>query len=287
MAVFCLPDELIGFYKKNIEYVTVHAVDPDKRRYEIEGEAPKHYIDIDHYNSKDPFEIMPKRWTDAVVTYSKDTLLAYGILPWNITWQLRYLTDAFKSKNKAKILKYSADLGHYVADAHVPLHCTENYNGQMTGQKGIHAFWESRIPEMLADSFNYFIGKAYYINDPLDEAWKIIQESFSKKDSVLSLEKVLNKKFPQDKKYAYEQRGQSTVKTYSKEYTIAYNRLLHNMVERCMRKAILKVACFWYTAWVNAGKPDLMSLENEKIESTDKIELVKDNTNIKTREHEH
>ena len=64
MAVFTLPPDMMVFYKKNIEYVTDHAVDPDKRRYSTEGEAARHYIDIDHYvhNGEDPFEVMPKKW---------------------------------------------------------------------------------------------------------------------------------------------------------------------------------------------------------------------------------
>ena len=39
MAVFTLPPEMIAFYKKNIEYLTEHAVDPDKRRYATRHEA--------------------------------------------------------------------------------------------------------------------------------------------------------------------------------------------------------------------------------------------------------
>ena len=57
-AVFTLPEQLIGFYKKNIDYLTEHSVDADKRRYAIKEEAPRHYIDIDYYG-EDPFGIMP------------------------------------------------------------------------------------------------------------------------------------------------------------------------------------------------------------------------------------
>lgn len=83
MAVFTLPPEMIGFYKKNIEFVTEHAVDPDKRRYAVEGEAQRHFIDLDHYVNKNEniFEIMPKKWADAVSKYTEDTLQTYGIVP--------------------------------------------------------------------------------------------------------------------------------------------------------------------------------------------------------------
>ena len=40
---------------------------------------------------------------------------------------------------------FSAIIGHYVADAHVPLHAVLNYNGQLTGQTGIHNRWEDEL----------------------------------------------------------------------------------------------------------------------------------------------
>ena len=94
-------------------------------------------------------------------------------------------------ENFDRILSLSSDLGHYIADAHVPLHTTENYNGQLTNQKGIHGFWESRIPEISAEEYDYLLGTAVYVADPLKEAWRIVKESNSAVDSVLKFEKEL------------------------------------------------------------------------------------------------
>jgi len=278
MAVFSLPPEMIGFYKSNIEYLTAHAVDPDKRRYAAKGEAPRHYIDIDHYakDGENPFETMPRRWRDAVEKYSEDTLQAYGIVPWHIASVTNWLTNAFKEKNAKRILQLSADLGHYIADAHVPLHTTKNYNGQMTGQKGIHGLWESRIPELTADGFDYLVGRAKYIESPLEAAWKIVEESHAYVDSVLLIEKALTRSFPTDQKYAFESRGQSTVKQYSRSFAMAYNNRMGNMVESRMRKAIAMVGNLWYTAWVNAGQPDmdelLLGVDKEKLRAQEETE---------------
>ncbi len=260
MAVFTLPADMIGFYKLNIEYITEHAVDPDKRRYAIEQEAPRHYIDLDHYGNH-PFDSVPKRWVDAVKKYSEDTLNAYGIVPWWIDKMLLRLTEAFKEKSPSKILKLSADIGHYIGDAHVPLHCTENYNGQLTNQAGIHGFWESRLPELYGEGYDYFLGRAEYIEKPLDKIWEVIRESFNAKDSVLLFEAELNSRFSQDRKYSFEQRGNATMRVYSKEYSEAYNKMLDEMVERRLRSSILTVGSFWMTAWVNAGQPDLDNLK--------------------------
>lgn len=256
MSIFGLPPEMIGFYKKHIVYITEHAVDPDKRRYTSATEAPCHYIDLDHYGIN-PFDSIPKYWKKAVAKFSEDTLRAYGIVPWHIEKVLYKLTNAFKEENLNQILHLSADLGHYVADAHVPLHTTENYNGQMTNQKGIHAFWESRIPELNADNYNYFVGKVHYIDKPIDKIWEAVRDSHLAKDSVLLFEEKLNSKFPVDKKYSYEHKGKVLTKVYSREYTQEYDKMLHGMVERRMRAAISMVGSLWYTAWVNAGQPDL------------------------------
>ena len=106
-AVFTLPEELVGFYKKHIDHLTEHAVDADKRRYAIKEEAPRHYIDIDHYG-ENPFQEMPKKWSDAVEKFSEDTLLAYGIVPWHIQTIYNRLIIAFEEKNINFILKNSA-----------------------------------------------------------------------------------------------------------------------------------------------------------------------------------
>ena len=213
-AVFTLPEELVGFYKKHIDHLTEHAVDADKRRYAIKEEAPRHYIDIDHYGNK-PFEVMPRKWQDAVEKFSEDTLLAYGIVPWHIQTVYSRLVIAFEERDIDYILKNSADLGHYVSDAHVPLHTTENYNGQLTNQKGIHAFWESRLPELFANDYDYLVGTAEYQYSALDVAWQAVESSFNALDSVLLFDKELSLEFEQDKQYSYEKRGSKKIKVKS------------------------------------------------------------------------
>ncbi len=276
LAVFTLPPGMIGFYKKHIEFIAEHAVDPDKRRYAIEDEAARHFIDIDNYtlNNENAFENIPKKWNDAVKKYSEDTLKNHGIVPWHIDLMVIRLTKAFKEEKTDQILKYSAELGHYIADAHVPLHTTKNYNGQLTNQKGIHGFWESRLPELYFSNYDNFVGRATYIENPLETAWSAVKTSFYAKDSVLEFEALLNKSFPPDKKYSIENRGNTSVKVYSQDYSFEYDKLLNGMVERRFRDAVKTVGDLWYTSWVNAGQPDLNCLDDKKvIQEMEKISL--------------
>lgn len=262
LAVFSLPPEMMPLFKEKIEYLTEHAVDPDKRRYAIKDEAQRHFIDLDHY-CVFPCSDFPKRWGDAVQKYSEDTLNAYGIVPWHIQIMMDRLTYAFKSKDKNRILKCAADLGHYVADAHVPLHTSENYNGQLTNQVGIHGFWESRVPELLGENYDYLVGRAQYVKRPNDFIWNIILQSHQALDTVLSFDRKLKEQFPADQIYSYEMRGDITVKVYSEAYTKAYNKMMGDLVERRMRASILNVGSIWYTCWVNAGQPNLGKLEDK------------------------
>ncbi|MGI8584034.1 MAG: zinc dependent phospholipase C family protein, partial [Chitinophagaceae bacterium] len=184
-AVFLLPPEMMVLYKPNIQFLSDHSVDPDKRRYGIAAEAPRHYIDIDYYGAY-PYTALPRKWEDAIEKFSEDTIQANGIVPWWIPLMQQRLTTAFKEKNQAKILKLSAEIGHYIADAHVPLHASSNHDGQNTNQRGIHSFWESRVPELLAESeFDFMIGKATYIADVPKYTWSRVLESAAAVDTVL------------------------------------------------------------------------------------------------------
>ena len=282
---------MISFYKKNIQFITDHAVDPDKRRSVVKNEAANHYLDIDYYG-KYPYLELPRRWDMAITKYSIDTIRKKGILPWNIQIMLLRLTNAFKKKDYLKILKTSADIGHYIADAHVPLHTNSNHNGQLTNQMGIHAFWESRVPELLAEKkFNFYIGKALYIKNPVEFIWENILESAQAADSVLCMERELSDSFTNDKKYSFELRNKIIIKQYSSAYTIAYNNKLNGMVERRMRKSIFSIASLWYTAWVDAGQPDLEKLSDRNLtkEETTQFDELDDawkNSKSNYKEHE-
>lgn len=282
LAVFTLPPEMITFYKQNIVYITENSINPDKRRYAVEGEAPKHYIDIDIYGDSAIYK-MPRNWNDAVAKYTEDTLMAYGINPWWVNKMKYQLTEAFKRMDAKSILRISADLGHYIADGNVPLHTTHNYNGQATNQRGIHGFWESRLPELYSDEYDYFVGVAEYVKNPQLRAWQGITAAHLALDSVLKFEKELTNKFAEDKKYGFEERNGITVRVYSKEFSKAYHDALAGQVERRMRAAIKMIGDFWYTSWVDAGQPNIDLILDFKYSEQDKLEMQEENNKWKQK----
>jgi hypothetical protein len=94
LAVFTLPVEMIGFYKKNIQYISEAAVNPDRRRYAIPEEAPRHYIDLDEYGDSAATKL-PRYWKQAVEKYGEDSLMKHGIVPWHIN---HHLTQVFRMR---------------------------------------------------------------------------------------------------------------------------------------------------------------------------------------------
>jgi hypothetical protein len=252
-AVYALPPGIGEFYKQNVVFITLHAVDPDLRKHSNEKEGSLHYLDVDHYDLKHPFDSLPMHWKDAVQKYSEDTLHAYGTLPWAIVENYYFLVKAFKDKDKERIIKLSADIGHYAADACVPLHVTENYDGQMTKQKGIHKLWETQIPERYSESYAIDMVVAGYIPDPLKHTWTILQHSYALSVRVLANDKKLRAQFLKDQ--VYHIHSGKKQKVFSKEYVAAYNESISGMVEAQMVASIKLVSGLWYSAWVEAGQP--------------------------------
>ena len=187
-----------------------------------------------------------------------DTMTQHGVLPYHLIATQRRLTQAFERGNIERALQLSAEIGHYIGDATVPLHTTENYNGQLTGQRGIHAFWESRLPELFAETeYDVLVGRARYIEDPTDFYFELVAESHRHVDSVLLIEADLRRTVPEDRQACYEERLGRIVRVQCAGFAKAYSDRLDGMVEARFRRAIRAVGSAWYTAWVDAGQPDL------------------------------
>ena len=259
LAVFTLPVEMMPFFKKHINYLTDNAVNPDKRRYAVVGEAPRHFIDLDAYADTSS-TTLPRYYKEATERYGADTLALHGIVPWQIQLTKYQLTEAFKQRDVRRILRVAADLGHYIADANVPLHTTRNYNGQLTGQQGIHGFWESRLPELFSTEYDFLTGQAEYVYSPQKTAWRAVFRANAALDSVLRFERQLTNELGEKRKFGFEERNGITTKTYSSDFSQRYHHHLRGQVERQMRASVKMVGDFWYTCWVDAGQPDMRTL---------------------------
>ena len=272
-AVFALPVEMRMFFYNHIDYITEESTVPDLRKYTLndKAEGPRHFINIEGME-KMPFDSLPATMKDALAKYDEKTLQKMGILPWYIQDMMDKLTKAFKDKRKTEILFLAADLGHYLGDANMPLHTSLNHDGQFTDQKGIHSFFEAQLPEYFGENYNYKLDNAVYLPDVSTATWNVIRHSNSLVDSLLLIERNVKAGFAKEKIYKMDSSGNILknkfgLSTHSFEYAEAYHKALNGMVEKQIRHAAQDAADFWYTAWVNAGKPDLNDLDPVELTS--------------------
>ena len=266
-AIFALPQDMQRFYYNHIDFITESAVMPDLRRAIINdiNESPRHFIDIEDFG-KNPFNSFPETMKEASAKYGNAFLKKTGYLPWHIQTLTEKLTAAFKRKNKSEILFISSELSHYIADAHQPLHTSSNYDGQLTNQQGVHALWESAIPQKFGSDYNFKTDTARYITDIPAETWKIIRQSHSLVKQLLLAEKKMRNSFTSNNMYKKNSSGETVMfynsPVFSDEYATQFHKALNGMVQQQLRLSIFEVSCFWYTAWVNGGRPDLISLDD-------------------------
>lgn len=287
-AVMALPKPLQTFFYNHIDFITQESTVPDLRRNVLndKNEPPRHYFDMENFG---PVETFPKTMEEAKLKYDDKFLNKNGILPWYIQDMMTKLTKAFKDKRKNEILFLAGDLGHYIADAHMPLHTSDNHDGQNTNQKGIHSLWESRLPELFVKDYKLNATEGKYLENVDQATWDIIFDTHSLVAPLLAADKKLRIATAENKMYVTDASG-NTVKNkyngllYSDEYAGKFHTELNGMVEKQMKKAITATASFWYTAWVNAGKPDLSNLDANELTKRNKKGLKHDSKLFKKGE---
>src|SRR5215203_3029098 len=152
-----LPAQLRPLFEKRRAFIVERAIDPDLwRNVGWDQEPPNHFLDLDHERfGPFPFDALPRDYSLAVQKFGKEFIDEQGTLTWSTAEFFGRLQREFESLTRQpppgyvldNIALYSAVLAHYVSDGHVPLHAVVNYNGQLTGQEGLHSRWEAELFE--------------------------------------------------------------------------------------------------------------------------------------------
>jgi hypothetical protein len=279
-AVMALPKPMQTFFYNHVDFITQESTVPDLRKYTLrdKAEGPRHYMDMENFGA---VESIPLPFEETKKKYDEKFLADNGILPWYIQEVMTKLTTAFKNKRKTEILFLAADLAHYIGDANMPLHTSANHDGQLTNQKGSHSMFESRMPEMFGKNYNFYTGEAKYIDNVEKAIWDMVKDSHSQVEPLLLIDRKLRATFTQETLYEKDEKGNIAKNKYgdliySKEYVTQLHTAFNGMVESQMRKAIVATANFWYTAWVDAGKPDLDGLDSKELTARNKKNLKND-----------
>ncbi len=239
-AVDTLPPPIRHFFEANRQFLIEHANDPNEWMKKDIYERKRHYIYLDKYGIF-PYLDLPHVFKDATFKHGTRRINRDGLLPWHVGEYSLRLTNAFKTQNWEDAKLAAAALGHYVADTRNPLSTTQNYDGQLVGQSGL----EERFGTILIDRYQGFMmfrpAPASKVDDPTEYAFQSVLEANSWVNQVL----------------LGDWRARLGLSRYDEEY---FDRLHANVgviAARELNNAAHDAGSYWYTAWLNAGRPPL------------------------------
>ncbi len=228
----------LEFFNTWADSLAAHASDADYRKSWDPDEAPRHYIDIDNYPEFIATGTIPQSFDSLVAIHGLSFVMDQGILPWAIINTADSLELAFENNDMHHAMLKAADLGHYIADSHQPLHITRNYDGQYTNQNGVHSRYETHMIDDFQNEIVYDGDSLQYIDNMPDFVFNMIYDNYQYVDSVLYADSVAQ---------AFAGNHNSTT-YYNKFWELAKNFTIG-----LFKKASYRIACVIYTEWINAG----------------------------------
>jgi hypothetical protein len=237
-----LPASIRPFFAASQASLVEHAIDPDLwRTAGWEAEPPRHFLDMDAYGPY-PFTTLPHAQADAIRQYGRDFVEKNGTLPWRTEEIYGKLVEAFRqdgpySRNNIKF--FSAWLCHYVADAHVPFHAAQNYDGQLTGQWGIHARFEAELFERYRTRLRPTPGPPVPVPNPLEFVFGTLTESFTFVQPLLDADKA----------------AAAGRELYDDAYFTLFFRKAGPILEKRLADSIRDSVSIIMAAWKEAGSP--------------------------------
>lgn len=239
-AVQTLPAEARVFFEANRQFLIDHANDPDEWTKKDRYEAKHHYIYLDKYGLF-PFLNLPHSFHSAVERYGSGRVNRDGVLPWHVGEYSLRLTNALKNRNWEEAKLDAAALGHYVADARDPMNTTQNSNGQLTGQTGLAARFGTRLLDRYTNFFMFRPEDAIKIDDPTEYAFQICLEAHTWADQIILADR----------------RSLEGLRGYGDDYFDRFYTQVGTTAMRELNGAAHDAGSFWYTAWLNAGRPEM------------------------------
>jgi len=244
-----LPPELKPLFEKRRAFIIERSIDPDLwRNVGWESEPPNHFLDMDHEAfGPYPFAALPRDYADAVQKFGREFIHRQGLLPWRTAEFYGRLQREFESLTRTpppgyaldNIVLYAAVLTHYVTDGHVPLHAVVNYNGQLTGQDGVHSRWESELFERHRGSLKVSPPPMTPVTVPRDAMFDILLASNRAAANVLDSDRA----------------AAAGREFYDEAYFAAFAAGTLGTLERRLNDSIAAAAAFITGAWQQAGRP--------------------------------
>jgi hypothetical protein len=239
------PEE-IKYLKAWEPVLAAHGSDPDFRKKDDKTEFVRHFIDIDNYEDFNKNHRIETDFEKACLKYGRAKVIKEGTLPWTTDSVYKALVNDFKSKNWKQAAMTAAFLGHYVGDGHMPLHVTANYDGESTGQKGIHRRYEETMIDRYIDQIQFRKGNC----KPVKEIKSFVFAYLYKNNSNVNL---------------LLQADKDALKTAGGQYNDSYYSGLWDRTREItlslLEESSKTLARLIYSAWKEAGKPMIPKLQ--------------------------
>ncbi len=232
----------IHFLQEWAPFLGDHASDADQRKKTDHNEFVKHFIDMDIYDDFVKAHKIAENFDTACTQYGKEKVMKNGTLPWVTDSTYEALVHNFKTGSWEQAELTAADLGHYVADGYMPLHITANYNGQLSGQKGIHSRYESNMINQYIDSIRFKHAQIHRVKKIKNYIFNYLYANYSYVAILLQADST-----------AFEMAGKQYNDVYYQKLWAKTNVFTNKLLEESSKT----LSRFIYTAWLEAGKPKM------------------------------
>ncbi len=246
-AIDILPAEIKPFFVAHRDELVYRAIDPDTWRTAGWEEDPNHFVNFGAPELGRSGTDMPRDYTAALQRFGEATLKRLGTLPWREAEMFGNLQRAFESFARGNgyaaqdIVLFAAAASHYVQDGAQPLHAANNYDGQLTGQRGVHARFEAELFERFESRLVLTPAPPKAFASPRDFAFDELLGSFRRVDELLKAD--------------MEAIGDKD--TYDDAYFDAFFTKVKPLLEERLSAAITATASVIVSAWEQAGRPSL------------------------------
>lgn len=237
-----VPDEMAPF-REFSRPMAFPSIFPDLWRLSDPTEAPRHYFEPDRL--PDGFDLLglSSNRIEAFRTQIPERPDVIGIAPWTVIHLMGDMTESMRTNDWTWAARCGAALSHYLADLHMPLHCTRNYNGQETGQHGVHSRFESDMTKAFVQYRDFSPAPAVYLDDPFRAILGWTAESAAVVPDILRADVIATRA--------------ADGRTDTEPYYLKLWELTGDIVLERLSAAAGNLSSIWYTAWVNAGRPPI------------------------------
>jgi hypothetical protein len=239
-AVDTLPNEIRYFFEANRGYLVDHVDDPLDLIDKHPSERLNHFLELDKYG-KWPYTGLPRSYQAALAKYGKSKIDSTGLLPWAIGVYSQKLTEDMKAGRWQETKIDAAFLANYVAEAHDPFNTTENFDGKVSGQSGVNERFNTALIVRYGSFFPLSPHDASFISDPTDHGFDACLSAHSQVESILIADREAKK----------------GLTSYTDEYYDRFYNLTAASLIKQLSDASTDVGSYWFTAWINAGRPQL------------------------------